>query len=223
MLGLARRDRPSPREDVIHDQHGHVAANSVALLSDLMQRLDHRGAQGRGKALSWTHRPCREVGVAAIGKDSTANLDKRRRIPLQVRGGARHEHLRLERCPWMIGSHMIGHEVKIKPMPRAANASCAGRPRSTEMIIDNIATYAVWRSDDICGLPIRKSLSSSPAGPFDKAMATPAGLRCQTPISHGVESKIGYFIPITIGNRSRSIAASSFLLIASSQGQVLIS
>ena len=83
---------PRVREDVVHDEHGHVAANSVALLADLGQRLDHRGPQCGRKRIElndiW---PRREVGISPIGKNSTGNLDKRCRIVLQVFAGARHE------------------------------------------------------------------------------------------------------------------------------------
>ena len=37
---------PGSCEDVIHDQHGHVATDAVALLGDLVQRLDHRARAG---------------------------------------------------------------------------------------------------------------------------------------------------------------------------------
>ena len=113
-------------------------------------------------------------------------------------------------------------------MPRAASASRAlARPlRSTEMIIDNIVAYAVGGSDDIVWLPIGKSRSEAGAqaviGQRDRDAGGTALPNTHQP--HAVESKIGYFIPVAIGNRSKinSCFPRSWL-IASSQGQVLIS
>ena len=92
-------------------------------------------------------------------------------------------------------------------MPCAANASRApseaGPP--TEMIIDNIAAHAVWGSDDIAGLPIRKGVSEAGTQVVVRQGDRDAG-GTALPDAHqpdAVESKIAYFIPVAIGNRSK--------------------
>ena len=102
---------------------------------------------------------------------------------------------------------MIGHEVQ--DQAHATRRQCLTRAgeavRSTEMIIDNIATYAVRRPDDICCLPIRKSLSE--ARPQARVRQGDGDARgTALPDAHQpdcVESKIAYFIPVAIGNRSK--------------------
>jgi hypothetical protein len=53
---------------------------------------------------------------------------------------------------------MPGRREEIRPIPALRALPGAGeRASSTEMIIDNIAGYAVWRSHNVVGLPIGKS------------------------------------------------------------------
>jgi hypothetical protein len=72
-------------------------------------------------------------------------------------------------------------------MPRAARALAALSQTgpSTEMIIDNIAAYAIRRSDNVVRLPIGKSGSKLAREPvIGQGNRDATGLRCQTPISH---------------------------------------
>jgi hypothetical protein len=93
------------------------------------------------------------------------------------------------------------------------------------MIIDNIAAYAVGRSHNIVGLPIGKSrVEADPQVVIGQRDRDAGG--AALPNSHqpnAVESKISNLIPVAVGTVPRSIALPSVLLIASSQGQVLIS
>ena len=93
------------------------------------------------------------------------------------------------------------------------------------MIIDDIAAYAVGGSDDVLCLPIRKS--GSEAGyqaVIGQSDRDPGGTSLpDTHQPYGVESEIGDFVPMTLGNRSKIDSLPSFVLIAPSQGQVLIS
>ena len=72
---------------------------------------------------------------------------------------AAYRQLRLARCSWMIRSHVVGDEVQDQTHPtRRERLPGAGeRASSTEMIIDNVAAYAVGRSHNVVGLPIGKS------------------------------------------------------------------
>jgi hypothetical protein len=79
---------PGAYEDIVHDQHGHVAADSVALTGDLDQRLDYRGAQRGSKGVELNDvRPSGKVRIAAIRQDSIADFDERRRVSPKIRGG----------------------------------------------------------------------------------------------------------------------------------------
>lgn len=59
----------------------------------------------------------------------------------------------------MIRSHVVGDEVQDQAHTtrRERLPGACERASSTEMIIDNIAAYAVGRSHNIVGLPIGKS------------------------------------------------------------------
>src|SRR4029453_14890158 len=151
---------PGSFEYVIHDQHRHIATDTVALLGNLAERLDHHTAQGWSEGVELNDiRPCREVRISAISQDMTVNLNKGLWGRSQLVGHAGDEQLRSARCPWMIRSHVVGDEVqdqadttRRKRLPgRGYGAS------STKMIVQNIAAYAVGRSHNIVGLPIGKS------------------------------------------------------------------
>src|SRR5215208_636998 len=107
----------------------------------------------------------------------------------------------------MIRSHLVGDEVQDQPhtMRRVGLPGAGERASSTEMIIDNITADTLGRSHNIVGLPIGKS----------RVEADPQVLICQRnpdaggaalPNSHqpdAVESKIGYLIPVAVGNRPK--------------------
>src|SRR4029450_809457 len=96
---------PGSGKNVTHDQHRHIATDTVALLGNLAERLDHNSAQGRSKGVQLNDiRPCREVRISAIGQDMTVNLNKGLRVRSQLVGRAGDEQLRSARCPWMIRS-----------------------------------------------------------------------------------------------------------------------
>src|SRR5262249_10555073 len=77
---LGRRTRtgavaPGPLEDRVQHQHRHIAADPVALVRDLAERLVRRPAMALLESVQLQHiRPRWEVGVAAAGKDGGANL-----------------------------------------------------------------------------------------------------------------------------------------------------
>src|SRR5215207_5496834 len=137
---------PGSCEDIIHDQHRHIATDTVALLGNLAERLDHNSAQGWSEGVQLNHiRPRREVRISAIGHDTTVNLNKGLWVRLQLVGRAGHEQLRLARGPWMIRSHVVGDEVQDQAHTTRRERLPGGgeRASSTKMIIDNIAAYAV--------------------------------------------------------------------------------
>ena len=199
---------PGSCKNVIHDQHRHIATDTVALLGNLAERLDHNSAQGRSKGVQLNDiRPCREVRISAIGQDMTVNLNKGLSVRSQLVGRAGHEQLRLARCPRMIRSHVVGDEVQDQAQPprRKRLPSAGERASAPEMIIDNIAAYAVGRSHNIVGLPIGQSrVEADPQvviGQRDPDAGGAALPNSHQP--HAVESKIGNLLPVAVGNRPK--------------------
>ena len=102
---------------------------------------------------------------------------------------------------------MVGDEVQ----DQAHTTRCEGLPgageraSSTEMIVDNIAAYAVGRSHNIVGLPIVKSrVEAHPQVVIGQRDPDAGG--AALPNSHqpyAVESKIGNLIPVAVGNRPK--------------------
>jgi hypothetical protein len=104
-------------------------------------------------------------------------------------------------------SHVIGDEVQDQAhTTRRERLPGAGeRASSTEMIIDNVAADAVGRSHNVVGLPIGKSrVEADPQVVVGQRDPDAGG--AVLPNSHqpdAVESKIGYFSPVAMGNRSK--------------------
>jgi len=92
------------------------------------------------------------------------------------------------------------HTTRRKRLPSARE-----RASATKMIIDNIAAYAVGRSHNIVGLPIGKSrIEADPQVVIGQRDHDAGG--AALPDSHqpyAVESKIGDFIPLAIGDRPK--------------------
>jgi hypothetical protein len=108
----------------------------------------------------------------------------------------------------MIRSHVVGDEVQDQTahIPRRERLPSTGeRASSTEMIIDNIAAYAVRRSHNIVGLPTRESrVETDPQVVIGQRDPDAGG--AALPNSHqpnAVEPKIGNLIPVAVGNRPK--------------------
>jgi hypothetical protein len=121
---------------------------------------------------------------------------------------------------------MPGRREEIRPIPALRALPGAGeRASSTEMIIDNIAGYAVGRSHNVVGLPIGKSRVEADPQVLVRQCDGDAS-RAALPESHQpnvVEPKIGYFSPVAIGNRSKIDSFSLAPAHRFKPGQVLIS
>jgi hypothetical protein len=92
------------------------------------------------------------------------------------------------------------HTTRRKRLPSAREGGS-----STEMIIDNIAAYAVGRSHNIVGLPIGQSRVEAGLQVVIGQRDSDAG-GAALPNSHQpytVESKVGDFVPVAVGNRSK--------------------
>ena len=86
----------------------------------------------------------------------------------------------------MIRSHVVGDEVQDQAHTtrRERLPGACERASSTEMIIDNIAAYAVGRSHNIVGLPIGKSRVEAVPQVASSGDADAGGAALPTSISH---------------------------------------
>ena len=72
---LARPTAPGALEDVVHHQHRHIAADTVALLGDPTERVDHRAAQvSRERVQLDDIGPCWEVRVTTVREHAVSDL-----------------------------------------------------------------------------------------------------------------------------------------------------
>ena len=107
----------------------------------------------------------------------------------------------------MIRSHVIGDEVQDQAHTTRREGLPGARERasSTEMIVANIAAYAVGRSHKIVGLPIGKSrVEADPQVVIGQRDPDAGG--AALPNSHqpyAVESKIGNLILVAVRNRPK--------------------
>ena len=169
----ARPARPrSARTRRLSHQHRHVAADAVALVGDVGQRVapspraapgekasscttsGHGGKYGsRPRASTWPPTSSHAPGVAPRGRP---------RVPRTNRSGCSVTH------GWS-GRDVVGHVVEQQPQPRAgaaaarAAASPLGPPKRG---VDDVAAHAVRRADDVARSPGRAARrGTTPAAP----------------------------------------------------------
>ena len=121
---------PGALEDVVQHEHGHVAADAVALSGDLRDRLDHRLPEPRLKGVELEHiGPRREVGIPAAGEHLSSRLDEGRRIVPRIVGVPLNEVFGMFADPGVVRRHMVGNEVEDQPQAALARA-CVARAAS---------------------------------------------------------------------------------------------
>ena len=144
---------PRPREDVVEQQHGHVAAHPVGLVPDVDQRVRRSLAQSRGERV--------ELGDVRPRAGSTGRdrgRSRRRRLPRKPTGSP----ARSSAVPWMkysgwsreprvVGSDVVGDEVDHQTHAAFGQSGPRrGQPgRPPKRAVDLVAADAVRRSEDI--------------------------------------------------------------------------
>ncbi|NBB83392.1 MAG: hypothetical protein GVY28_08295 [Alphaproteobacteria bacterium] len=101
---------PGALEDVGQHQHGHVAAHSVALVGDRLQRVDHAAAGG-GATIVQLHgvAPAGEIGIAAEGEDpAVAGLQEILRMGFEIALAAGDITVGVLADPGMIRGGVVG-------------------------------------------------------------------------------------------------------------------
>ena len=73
----SRPGSPGPLEDAVHEKHGHIAADAVALAGHIRKGFNHCLPEARLKGVQLQNiRPGREVGVSAAGKHLSSRLEE---------------------------------------------------------------------------------------------------------------------------------------------------
>jgi hypothetical protein len=151
-----RANIPRPFEHVGEHQHGHVAADAVALTGDFDQFRDH-GVLGGWIAVIELQRvgPGREVRIPPVGEHTIAARSLDPRIVLrrasQVSFGALHVVLGVLFHPRMIQTGVVGHEIEEQPQAAhtEALAETAERRIAPELIVDGVAGNREPRARDV--------------------------------------------------------------------------
>ena len=152
--GRPRAGALAPRalEDVVQHQHRHVAADSVALLGDVLQRLDDGLAQRRSEGVELHDvGPRGKVRVAAVREHAPGDLGERRRITRAVVLSAGDEVLRVRLRPRMVGRDVVRDEVEDQTEPASGKRGPCRRKalRTAQALVDDVAPDAIGRADDV--------------------------------------------------------------------------
>ena len=197
---------PGALEDRVQHEHGHVAADAVALPGDLRDRLDHRLPEPRLKGVELEHiGPRREEGVPAAGKHLSARLDEGRRIVPRVVGVPLDEVFRVIADPGVVRSDVVGHEIEDEPHAALCERfpGCCEPLRTAEVPIDDVAAHAVGRADIV----LRREVGKGAAEVLEEPLVSHGDLDpggAPLPDAHepdGVKAVSGDGIPLLRRNR----------------------
>ena len=141
---------PGSLEDVAHHEHGHITTYAVALIGDLLHRLDDGASKTRIEDVQLEHvLPSRKVRVPAAGQYPVPGRDKRGGVPAQVFVFSLDEELWVGGNPGVVGGHVIGHEIEDEAHTALGELfTCHGKSLGTSQVfVHDVATHAIRRSD----------------------------------------------------------------------------
>ena len=152
--------RPDARKNIAQVQHGHVAANAVAMPGDIPQAVDLRRAHFQAEVIELRHiRPRWEVGIAPVRDVDHAFVvlyaAKAAGIALKVLGRSLHVEFRMFARPRMVQSRVVPYKIEKECNP--ARPQLIARvvqilPRA-DAGIRRIFFYGIGRADHITWLP----------------------------------------------------------------------
>ena len=179
---------PGPLEDVVHHQHRHVAADAVALVGDRAERVDDRGRAGRARRRSAGRRPARP-GSTGRGRSPARGRRRARTRPGRARGRRRRRgRSTRDARPSTDGRARRGSarsrgsgRARARPAPRAPRRAPPARRGARRPGSRGCSTASRPRPPSRSRAARAGSSRRSPS--FSSAIAIPAGLRSQTPIS----------------------------------------
>ena len=182
---------PGAREHLVGHQHRHVAAHPVALRADVDQRLGDRARAAPARTRRAARRP---ATAGSTGRGPRATIAAGR---AQERRGVGRQLLLAAvdagtpgATPPTDGRARRGWARSRGSAAARAPASCRARRRQrlrpAEALVDDVVAHAVGRADHVArraGPAARRGCPHRAPG-RRRAIASPAGLRSQTPISH---------------------------------------
>jgi len=197
---------PGTREDVVHHEHRHVAADTVALIGDLAERVHDCGTQcGRERVELHDVWPRRKIRIATERVDVPAHLDERSWIGREVGRGSLDEQLGTGARPRVVGGDVVRHEVEheAKAAARERVASGAKTGRAAEVRVDDVFPDAIGRADHILRAVAGERFGEARAQRRVRHGDVHAG-RAARPDAHEpyrVEASLGDHVPTRLGDR----------------------
>jgi len=158
-------DVPGALKHVGQHQHGHVAADAVALPGDLDELGDHRFLRGGIAVVELQRvRPARKVGIAAMGEQqvSLRALDPGvvLRRSRQVELGSADVMLGMVFHPRMIQTGVVRDEIEEQPQATCAQSLAqTGQCRiASELVVNRVAGDGEARAGDVFFAQVRQCL-----------------------------------------------------------------
>src|SRR5882672_1036310 len=150
---------PGALEDRVQEQHCHVSAHTITLLGNARECLNGCSSKIRLEGVQLQDiGPGRKVRVSSASEDCSAHLRIGAAILHDVSGTATDEVLRMFDDPRMVRSDVVRYEIQDQVHSPLRELTPGNRKafRASEIVIDNIAAYAIWRPDVVFGAKIRK-------------------------------------------------------------------
>lgn len=161
----AKKRAPSVGEDVVQNEHGHIAADAVAMFCDFAEFSDERGARGRLEVIELENiAPGREVRIATVGeKDGLGGrfLQKESgRVLAKVILRTANVIFRMRGNPRMVGRGVIGDEIENEADATGAElfAGVVEVGPGADAGFGLILTDGIGRADDLTEFPTREGL-----------------------------------------------------------------
>src|SRR5262249_13629274 len=151
---------PCTFKNCVQEKHGHVTANSIALLSYACYRLEGGLSQAWRKGVQLQNvGPRREIGVSPTGEYRSPQFYKREWVPTDVAAISTNEVLRMLMNPRVIWRYMIGNKIENQVHPALGQLpSSFGKPfRSPKVFVDHVSPHTIGGSDVVGRLKIGKS------------------------------------------------------------------
>src|SRR5262249_23427986 len=133
--------------------------DSIALAGNVRDGVPDRFPETWLVRIQLQHiRPGRKVWVPATGNDGCSNGEKGRGIFLGVFRSPANEVLGVLPDPGMIRRHMIRNEIEQQPHPsfRECLPGYGQTTGSSELLVNFVATYAIWRTHVVGRGKVRK-------------------------------------------------------------------
>ncbi len=150
---------PCALEDRVQEQHCHVSAHTIALLGNARERLNGCSSKIRLEGVQLQNiGPGRRVRVSSASEDCSAHLRIGNRIVHDVSSTATDEVLRMFDNPRMVRSDVVRYEIQDQVHSPLRELTPGNRKafRASEIVVDYIAVYTIWRPDVVFGAEIRK-------------------------------------------------------------------